>query len=91
MSNMGKMSQVECVKYSLHILRIVLIVGVISGGIMGIGFFIAGGGAGIFNLLVGGLLFGAGALVGLSGMLGILHKVIVDGIIVANEHSINQG
>lgn len=65
-------------EYGIGLLGWVTLVLVVGGGIAGVGWVLAGSGAGPAGRVLGGLIFLVGGIVILSGMLGLLYKVISD-------------
>lgn len=65
-------------EYGIGLLGWVTLVLVVGGGIAGVGWVLAGSGAGPAGRVLGGLIFLVGGIVTLSGMLGLLYKVISD-------------
>lgn len=71
------------IEYGIGLLSWITLVFLVGGGIGGVGWVISGSGAGPVGRLAGGLLFMAGGVVMLSGLLGILYKVITDAVSTA--------
>lgn len=68
------------IEYGIGLLGWIAAVLLIGGGIGGVGWIIAGSGVGTAGRLFGGLVFLAGGIVSLSGLMGLLYKVIVDAV-----------
>jgi hypothetical protein len=66
------------IEYGIGLLGWVSTVVLVGGGVGGVGWIVAGSGVGTAGRLLGGLLFLVGIVVVLSGMMGVLYKVIAD-------------
>jgi len=66
------------IEYGIGLLGWISLVVLVGGGIGGLGWIIAGSGVGAVGRLFGGLVFLAGGVVLLSGLMGMVYKVITD-------------
>jgi len=68
------------IEYGIGLLGWVSLVVLAGGGVGGIGWVIAGSGVGAVGRLFGGLVFLAGGVVLLSGLMGMVYKVVTDAV-----------
>jgi hypothetical protein len=67
-------------RYGVGLFLYLATVGLVGGLFVGIGMLVAGGGSGLVGAMLGGLAIVVGAFGVLAGLLGILFKVVADGV-----------
>lgn len=80
---MTVVSAKEAIVYGISLLGWVAGIGLAASGIAGAGVVVAGGGMGLAGTVGGLALVLAGWLVASAGFLGVLYKVVADGVAAA--------